>query len=165
MDKRKIFISHSTHRDPSARPALDAIEGKLKTLNNDYSILLDHSTLSPGEDWRSSAVKAWSVTLGTAVLGFSVKESNWALALVTVLPVICFWFLDAYYLALEKSFRDLWETAVACATAKFKMKVDEPGLDAWWGAAWQPAVWLVHLRVFISSLLAALILFLVHTPK
>ena len=114
---------------------------------------------------NSFVVKAWSVALGTAVLGFSVKESNRTLALVAVLPVICFWLLDAYYLALEKSFRDLWEKAVAGTAEKFNMKVRRPGPKAWWGAAWRPAVWLVHLPVFISSLLAALILFLVHTPK
>lgn len=67
MDKPKIFISHSAHRDPSARPALDTIEDKLKTLDKDYSILLDHSTLRPGEDWRST-INLWCGGCDAAIL-------------------------------------------------------------------------------------------------
>jgi hypothetical protein len=52
---------------------------------------------------NSFLVKGWSVTLGTAVLGF-------------------FWILDAYYRALEKLFRDLWERAVASEKVTFNMR-------------------------------------------
>ena len=55
MARRRIFISHSAHRDPSALPVLHQLEAKLKSLNQDYTVLLDHSTLRPGEDWRSAS--------------------------------------------------------------------------------------------------------------
>ena len=67
MAKKKIFISHSAHRDPTARPALNAIEKKLKALDKDYSILLDHSTLKPGEDWRST-INVWCGGCDAAIL-------------------------------------------------------------------------------------------------
>src|SRR6266404_6186943 len=70
---------------------------------------------------NSFLIKGWSVTLGTAVLGFSVKENNWGMALVALIPTASFWALDAYYLSLEKLFRDLWQKAVDYAGATFDM--------------------------------------------
>jgi hypothetical protein len=110
-------------------------------------------------------IKGWSVGLTTAVLGFSVKESNWALALIAVVSAASFWLLDAYNLGLERLFRRLWVTAVADAQAKFDMSPSALGVKNWCEAAWRPAVWLVHLPVIVVSLLAALVLFLVHSTK
>src|ERR1700692_4009136 len=95
---------------------------------------------------NSFLVKGWSVTLGTAVLGFSVKESNWALALIAIFPAGAFWALDAYYLALEKLFRDLWEKAVANDGATFDMKPNTLSYAHWIAAAKRPAVCFVHRR-------------------
>jgi hypothetical protein len=114
---------------------------------------------------NSFLTKAWSVTLGTAVLGFSVKESSWALSLIAAVPIVSFWLLDAYYLGLEKLFRDLWNDATKAEQANFNMN---PGLLTWqrWSeAALRPAVWLVHLPVFIVSILAAFILLAAHPNK
>ncbi|HEY6392042.1 MAG TPA: toll/interleukin-1 receptor domain-containing protein [Bryobacteraceae bacterium] len=67
MARRQIFISHSAHRDPSARPVLDLLEAKLNSQNRDYTVLLDHSTLQPGEDWRS-ALNIWCGACDAAIL-------------------------------------------------------------------------------------------------
>jgi hypothetical protein len=67
MGRRQIFISHSAHRDPSARPALDALELKLNELHEDYTVLLDHSSLKLGEDWRS-ALNVWCGACDAAIL-------------------------------------------------------------------------------------------------
>jgi hypothetical protein len=67
MARRRIFISHSAHRDPSALPVLHQLEAKLKSLNQDYTVLLDHSTLRPGEDWRS-ALDIWCGACDAAIL-------------------------------------------------------------------------------------------------
>ena len=114
---------------------------------------------------NSFLIKGWSVALGTALLGFSVKESNWALALIAALPAVSFWLLDAYYLGLEVMFRRLWMTAVADADAKFDMNPGALGVKNWCEAALRPAVWLVHVPVIVVSLFAALVLFLVHSAK
>jgi hypothetical protein len=67
MARHRIFISHSAHRDPSARPVLDKLEAGLKSLNDRYSVLLDHSSLQPSEDWRS-AINVWCGTCDAAIL-------------------------------------------------------------------------------------------------
>src|SRR5271165_3776496 len=104
---------------------------------------------------NSFLVKGWSVTLGTAVLGFSVKESNWAMALIAVFPAGVFWALDAYYLALEKLFRDLWEKAVANDGATFNMRPSSLSCVHWIAAAKRPTVWLVHCPIILISALAS----------
>jgi len=114
---------------------------------------------------NSFLIKGWSVALSTAVLGFSVKESNWALALIAAAPAAAYWMLDAYYLGLERLFRHLWGTAVADAEAKFNMDPGQLSLKDWFKAAWSPAVWLVHLPVIVTSLFTARMLFLLHPAK
>ncbi|HWM26259.1 MAG TPA: hypothetical protein VNP98_15700 [Chthoniobacterales bacterium] len=107
---------------------------------------------------NSFLIKGWSVTLGTAVLGFSVKENNWAMALVALIPTGSFWALDAYYLGLERLFRDLWRKAVDNMGATFDMN---PGFlcgEQWGEAARRPAVLLVHLPITIASVLAAAVI-------
>jgi hypothetical protein len=104
---------------------------------------------------NSFLVKGWSVTLGTAVLGFSVKESNWAMALIAVFPAGVFWVLDAYYLALETLFRDLWEKAVASKEVTFNMRPGTLCRAQWVAAAKRPAVWLVHCPIILISALAS----------
>jgi hypothetical protein len=114
---------------------------------------------------NSFLTKAWSVTLGTAVLGFSVKESSWALALIATVPIVSFWLLDAYYLGLERLFRGLWNDAIKVEQADFNMNPGVFTWQIWHEAAVRPAVWLVHLPVFIVSILAAFVLFAAHPAK
>lgn len=114
---------------------------------------------------NSFLTKAWSVTLGTAVLSFSVKESSWALAFIAAVSIVLFWLLDAYYLGLEWLFRGLWNDAIKAEQANFNMNPGALTWQLWCEAAIRPAVWLVHLPVFIVSILAAFILLPGHPTK
>ncbi|MEZ8862100.1 hypothetical protein AB4354_22150 [Vibrio splendidus] len=55
---------------------------------------------------NSSACKAWCVTLVSAVLVIVADKSRPDYAYIAILPTIVFAALDAYYLALEKAFRN-----------------------------------------------------------
>ena len=59
---------------------------------------------------NSFTIKGWSVTLVSALLAFAVKELDWHLAALSILPLVLFWGLDAYYLRQERLFRHLYET-------------------------------------------------------
>jgi hypothetical protein len=56
--------------------------------------------------------KGWSVTLTVAVLGFAAEEGGLRFLWIGALAVLLFWLIDAYYLALERGFRDLFQAAV-----------------------------------------------------
>jgi hypothetical protein len=58
---------------------------------------------------NSFLVKGWAVTVSGAFLGFAVAGKEWGLALAGLLPVVMFWYLDAYFLRAERFFRALHE--------------------------------------------------------
>ncbi len=97
--------------------------------------------------------RKWSVGLGAAIIGLaSAEDRDLRTALVAVLPAICFWVQDAYYLALETKFRAIFGVASAVKddNPDFSFKVEVKLRDSW-AAFWRPAVWLVHLPVLIVA--------------
>jgi hypothetical protein len=59
---------------------------------------------------NSFAVKAWAVGLMAAIFALAAEKGRgpWFL-LVAILPVLIFWFLDAFYLRQERLFRRLYD--------------------------------------------------------
>jgi hypothetical protein len=55
---------------------------------------------------NSSSSKAWCITLVSAVLVIVADRGRPRCAWIAVIPITLFLVLDAYYLALEKGFRD-----------------------------------------------------------
>lgn len=57
---------------------------------------------------NSFLIKGWSLTLTVATLGFILKGEGVNWGWFVLIPTLIFWYLDAYYLSLEKSYRDLY---------------------------------------------------------
>jgi hypothetical protein len=112
---------------------------------------------------NSFLLKGWSITLTTAIIGLAVKEGGPAFALLGLVPVVVFGLLDAYYLALEKGFRDRFKIAAATYVAG-----DPPDFDmssgftagALFAAILRPAVFLLH--GVLAAVLVAVFLLLCH---
>ncbi len=82
--------------------------------------------------------RAWSVALGSAIIGFAAsKDGDARFALLAVLPVMLFWLLDAYYLALERKYRDLFnrERMRTDEPPSFDLNAGEPGISEYIEAA------------------------------
>ncbi|EPT9251218.1 TPA: hypothetical protein ACX6PG_002629 [Photobacterium damselae] len=62
---------------------------------------------------NSSACKAWCVTLVSAVLVIVADKGRSDYAYIAFLPTIIFMALDAYYLALEKAFRNSYNDFIS----------------------------------------------------
>lgn len=58
---------------------------------------------------NSFLLKGWSVTLASGILALSENGANKDLYLIVYIPIIVFWFLDAYYLQLERKYRWLFD--------------------------------------------------------
>ncbi|BCG65540.1 MAG: hypothetical protein methR_P3385 [Methyloprofundus sp.] len=54
---------------------------------------------------NSSACKNWSIVLVSAFLAFVIDKGKGDVAWLGAVPIMIFWFLDAYYLGLENKFR------------------------------------------------------------
>lgn len=57
---------------------------------------------------NSAACKQWAITLVSAILVFALEKGSAEAAAVALIPVLMFCFLDAYYLALERQFRNTY---------------------------------------------------------
>ena len=79
-----------------------------RTLHADSSAVQAHLTMMQGVITRmaenSRSCKVWCVTLVAAVLVLVARTGEPQHALIALVPTLLFLFLDAYYLALERSF-------------------------------------------------------------
>jgi hypothetical protein len=56
---------------------------------------------------NSANAKTWLVTIVTGffAIGCSIKDLDWWL-LLAIIPIVMFWYIDAYYLSLERALRN-----------------------------------------------------------
>ena len=62
---------------------------------------------------NSTSCKAWCITLVSAILVIVADKGKPDYALIAMLPVVVFAALDAYYLALEKAFRNSYNDFIS----------------------------------------------------
>lgn len=59
---------------------------------------------------NSFSIKGWTAAIMVALYALIGDEISKESIIVTVIPVVVMWFLDTYYLVLEKKFRKLYDT-------------------------------------------------------
>ena len=65
---------------------------------------------------NSFAYKGWMLTILTGLLALSIQEINSGIHLISIVPIVGFWGLDAYYLRQERLFRKLYDHVRQCQT-------------------------------------------------
>jgi hypothetical protein len=114
--------------------------------------------------------RAWSVALGSAVIGFAAsKDGNPHAAALALVPVMLFWWMDAYFLALEHGYRALYNQASEQLRVLLAENKDEPPsfslapeagmVPATIATACRPAVIVIHLPVVLLAIGVALQIF------
>ncbi|MCG3744502.1 hypothetical protein EXA18_13580 [Vibrio cincinnatiensis] len=73
---------------------------------------------------NSSSCKSWCITLVSAVLVIVADKGKPDFAWIALLPTVIFACLDAYYLALEKGFRETYNNFVEKLHCKSLISVD-----------------------------------------
>lgn len=61
---------------------------------------------------NSTASKAWCITIVSAILVLVADKSKPEYAFIALVPILLFLALDSYYLALEKAFRDSYNSFI-----------------------------------------------------
>lgn len=102
---------------------------------------------------NSFTIKGWAVTVITALLAFSSKDTDRWLAICALYPVVAFWGLDAYYLMQERLFRELGKQSAAPGT-EFAFKTT-PTWGAFFSAAVSPTVILLYALALLMTFLIA----------
>ena len=69
---------------------------------------------------NSFLLKGWGVSLVAVVLALGKDYDFKFLSLILLLPILCFWYLDAFFLRTEKMYRKMYEWVV-----ENRLKTDE----------------------------------------
>ena len=97
---------------------------------------------------NSFQMKAWNVALASAIIGIvAAKDGKPAAAIFALLPAFAFWFLDAYYLALEHRFRELYKRAITSSTPSYDITPEPVDFILLLTAVFRPAVMFIHMPV------------------
>lgn len=75
---------------------------------------------------NSFMLKGWAVTLVAGIFALSSKDSNSMYVLLAYAPVILFWFLDAYYLMIERQYKNLYDLSTDKAAIEIDFKIKRP---------------------------------------
>jgi len=111
---------------------------------------------------NSFLIKGWTITFISLLFILAVKDSNYWFLILSLLPLICFWGLDAYYLRQERLFRKLYNFVR-------KGKIREPFtmdtkplkkyVDSWFLTLFSPTIVVVYFPIiFLNILLQVLII-------
>ena len=85
-------------------------------------------------------LKGWCITLIAALFALSAKDSDKIYALLAYYPVIIFWILDGYFLAVERRFRALYDRVRTVTEEEIDFSMDtrdfaDEYCNTWAGAA------------------------------
>jgi hypothetical protein len=98
------------------------IESKIRYLEMIQSIMAKMSS-------NSFMLKGWAVTLVAGVFALSAKDANSIYFLIAYIPVILFWFLDSYYLMLERQYKHFYDIVTDKKSKEIDFKIKRPKPD------------------------------------
>ena len=73
---------------------------------------------------NSFQLKGWAVTLVALVGGFASQGSDKRFFLIAFIPLIAFWFLDAFYLQMERKYKILYKNVATKDEAQIDFNMD-----------------------------------------
>ena len=76
---------------------------------------------------NSFTIKAWATTSCSALLALGAKDADGSYAALVLGPATVFWMLDAYYLWLERRYRERYESAAAILDPQMSMSLSPTG--------------------------------------
>ena len=74
---------------------------------------------------NSFQIKGWMITIVSALLALYANSENEIFVLVSIIPTILFWFLDAYYLQQERKFRGIYNDVAGLSLGKDVIKIKD----------------------------------------
>lgn len=103
-------------------------------------------------------LKGWSVTLVAATFALNITTPSSLLILIALVPVLAFWYLDAYFLHQERLFRRLYDNV--CANPdRVDMSMDtrafKNSVQTVWQIAKSDSIRAFHGSITVLVLLAA----------
>ncbi|WP_228473094.1 hypothetical protein [Streptomyces cyaneochromogenes] len=104
---------------------------------------------------NSFLVKGWALTLAAGLFALSASRLSWQLAGVGLVPLLCFWYLDCFFLRQERAFRRLYDDARRPGSTVEMLSMDvAPYLARMpWPEVWQtPTLLLFYAPLLLTDL-------------
>ena len=108
---------------------------------------------------QSTTIKGWCVTVTAALLGVGAGSTTPLVAVIAAYVVASFAVLDAYYLALERGYRELYRRTAAGRAEEWSLDIDRPGWDEVGQALKAPAIALLYGASLLTAAAVAAYLF------
>lgn len=103
----------------------------------------------------SFLMKGWALTVTGAFFGFSVKDVDWRIALVGLVPLLAFWGLDGYFISRERMFRALYDAVrTDAAIEPFSMDYTRfrESANGWVASLWSRTVAWFYVPITLVGL-------------
>ena len=110
---------------------------------------------------NSFLLKGWTVTLVAALFALAARDANAYYVIFAFVSIPVFWSLDAYYLSLERQYRDLYNRVrlIPENNIDYNLAVHtESKGNSWWSCLWRPAIVYFHLIFLLATIFVTLIL-------
>lgn len=106
---------------------------------------------------NSFLFKGWSITIIAGVSAFATKDSNAVLMILPIVSTLLFWSIDAYYLMLERAFRNMYNTVAKLSPEKINYDLTPDKSDLTF-SCWLKTFRRPVLQFFYGTVLIMLIL-------
>lgn len=103
---------------------------------------------------NSFALKGWAMTLVVAIFGLAASGTDKYFAVIAIVPIVVFWFLDALYLQKERKFRELYNAvAFGNEMRPFTMDISEYSTKKtkYIRCLFSPSEWLFYIGILIGT--------------
>lgn len=111
---------------------------------------------------NSFLFKGWSITIIAGIAAFSAKDSRPVLMIVPIVATLLFWGVDAYYLMLERAFRNIYKDVAAKPATNIDYSLIPNAQDikpvAWIKTLGRPILYIFYGIVLIMLVILALVL-------
>jgi hypothetical protein len=105
---------------------------------------------------NSFALKGWAITLTSALLSLAASRDDQTIALIAIYVLAAMATLDAYYLALERAYRQLYQQASTQPDSEWALQTDKTSPTAVLRALTSPSILLLY-GLSLTATLAAII--------
>lgn len=109
---------------------------------------------------NSFLFKGWSITIIAGISAFAAQDSNTALMTVPIVSTLLFWSVDAYYLMMERAFRNIYNKAAKLKPEKIDYSLTPEKSDTSFGCWLRTFFGRPVLLLFYGAVLIMLIFLL-----
>lgn len=106
----------------------------------------------------SFLLKGCAVTLVAALVALGAKDSNTGFIMIAYIPVACFWFLDSYYLMMERQFKQLYKKNADLSQPLSDFSIHRDGFS--WKEYANALISITQVMTYLPLIIAICVVFL-----